>query len=94
MADFDMDVTSDVDDTPSSDMSDYITDAADNLPDPSFPYKLKCMDLTMLHLPHLMRVPSLMLIRDEWVTLSGVLEARRPNLLGSVVITGQPGIGQ
>ena len=96
MPDFDMendDVTSDVDDPPIP-SSDYIADAANNLPDALFPYKLKYMDLTMLHLPHLHRVPWLMHIRDDWATLTHELEARKPGISGSLLITGQPGIGQ
>ena len=95
MPDFEIendDGTSDVDDPIPS--SDYITDAANNLPDALFPYKLKYMDLTMLHLQHLVRVPRLMLIRDEWATLARKLEAGEPGIFGSVLVTGQPGIGQ
>ena len=96
MPDFDMendDVTSDLDDPPIP-SSDYIADAANNLPDALFPCKLKYMDLTTLHLQHLRRVPQLMLIRDDWATLTRELEAREPGIFGSLLITGQPGISQ
>jgi hypothetical protein len=60
-----------------------------------FPQQIRYMDLTALGIKHEPRVPMMMLIRSEWETLADVIIGDRlEGLHGSVVLTGQPGIGQ
>jgi hypothetical protein len=95
-ADADSDV-SDADFGAFADSPSYIlADAAELSKGPTaiFPRIIRYMDLTGLGLKHLTRVPHLMLIRDEWEVLIDITNRRSQGLLGSAIITGQPGIGE
>jgi len=59
-----------------------------------FPCEMKYMDLFILKMKSGMpRVPSVVLIRDEWNTVTNIIEDRPKGLGGSILVTGQPGIG-
>jgi hypothetical protein len=58
------------------------------------PCTIRFMDLTVLKLEHLIRVPHVMLIRDDWRAVVDIFNERRKGILGSAAITGQPGIGK
>lgn len=60
---------------------------------PVFPCTIRYIDLTILNLEHLDRVPHLMLIRDEWRTMVDVFNGRKKGNRGGAAFTGQPGIG-
>jgi len=55
------------------------------------PCTIRYMDLTALELKH---VPHVMLIRDDWEAVVDIFNRRQKGILGSAVITGQPGIGE
>jgi hypothetical protein len=59
-----------------------------------FPCKIRYMDLTVLKLKYQPRVPLLMLVRSEWDLMTEEFRRCPKGVDGSVVITGQPGIGQ
>jgi hypothetical protein len=63
-------------------------------PDAIFPCSIRYLDLTFLELKHLVRVPHLMLIRDEWRTVIDIFNNRERGIRGSAVWTGSPGIGR
>ena len=73
---------------------DYNITDADILLAPMFPCELKYMDLSVLKLNSMSRVPWTVQIRDEWRALSDYLDHRPKGFRGSVIITGQPGIGK
>jgi hypothetical protein len=83
---------SEVDDTPGTSTSGI--DDPDSLPPAMFPRQLKYMDLSVLELHYPPRVPQLMLIRNEWANITKILDEREEGILGSAIITGQPGTGQ
>ena len=58
-----------------------------------FPYTIWYVDLTVLKLEGL-RVPPLMLFRNEWGTMIDLFNEREKGIRGSAVFTGQPGIGE
>jgi hypothetical protein len=58
------------------------------------PCTIRYMDLTVLKLKHLTRVPHMMLIRDDWRVVVDIFNRRRKGILGSAAITGQPGTGE
>ena len=58
-----------------------------------FPYTIRYVDLTVLKLEGL-RVPPLMLFRNEWGTMIDLFNEREKGIRGSAVFTGQPGIGE
>ena len=60
-----------------------------------FPCKIRYLDLTVLGLKARPRVPALMQIRSEWDLMMQTIEQQfHEGVQGSIVITGQPGIGQ
>ncbi|KAK2459845.1 hypothetical protein APHAL10511_008166 [Amanita phalloides] len=59
---------------------------------PIFPHTVRYVNLTFLK-PDL-RVPRLMLYREEWVSLIDAFNKRRKGMRGSAVFSGQPGIGK
>ena len=60
-----------------------------------FPCKIQFMDLAVLEMvTENLRVPTMMLIRDEWHSESLMNIGAEKGLGGSVVITGQSGIGK
>ena len=60
-----------------------------------FPCKIQFMDLAILGMvTENLRVPTMMLIRDEWHSESMMNVGAVKGLGGSVVITGQSGIGE
>jgi hypothetical protein len=84
------------DDAPSTSASatDYIITDAKNLPESMFPVQLRFMDLSVLDMESELRVPAIMLIRDEWYSITGIIKDRLKGRGWSVIITGQPGIGR
>jgi len=59
-----------------------------------FPCKMRYLDLTQLGLKYSQpRMPQLMLIRSEWSSMMSYITAARKGAQGSIVFTGQPGIG-
>ena len=59
-----------------------------------FPCIIRYMDLTVLKLKYLTRVPHLTLIRDEWKTMIDIFNNRKGGIFGSAIFTGSPGIGK
>ena len=73
--------------------TESITADVDYLADAIFPCKIKYMDLFVLQMRFKPRVPEMELIREEWEAVTRILEDRDDGIYGSVLITGQPGIG-
>ncbi|KAM6495094.1 hypothetical protein JOM56_009717 [Amanita muscaria] len=59
-----------------------------------FPYTIRYVDLTVLKLKEDLRVPQLILFRNEWGTMIDIFNKSEPGRRGSAVFTGQPGIGK
>jgi len=60
-----------------------------------FPYTIRYVDLTFLKLKTTdLRVPQLMLFRNEWGSMIDIFNKRKKGMRGSAVFTGQPGIGE
>ena len=59
-----------------------------------FPCTIRYMDLTGLGLKYPIRIPQLMLLRNEWGNMVDIFNGRRKGVRGSAVFTGQPGIGE
>ena len=61
-----------------------------------FPYTVRYVDLTVLDLKTNLRVPLLMLFRNEWGSMIDIFNERKhlKGIRGSAVFTGQPGIGK
>lgn len=61
-----------------------------------FPIDVKYLDLHSLSLHNRpQRCPSLIYIREEYEVLSRILEhKRKEGLIGSAIVSGQPGIGE
>ena len=57
-----------------------------------FPNTIRYIDLTILK-PNA-RVPQLILYREEWGSLIDIFNERDKGILGSAVVSGQPGIGE
>jgi hypothetical protein len=75
----------DGDDSLSSEMSE--------LPSGTFPCTIQYLDLNILSLKNLPRVPTLMLIRSDWKHMMDRVCNRQKSIEGTIVVTGQPGIG-
>ena len=58
------------------------------------PCTFQYMDLTPLQLEHLIRVPHVMLLRNEWSNMVDIFNQREKGIQGGAVFTGQPGIGE
>jgi hypothetical protein len=58
-----------------------------------FPCTIRYIDLTILKLEYLSRVPHMIFIRDEWRTMIDFFNKRKKGIRGSAAFTGQPGIG-
>jgi hypothetical protein len=71
-----------------------VDDLVDPLTPDIFPRRIRYMDLTVLGMKDWPRVPIMMLIRSEWEALEHIIDKRPSDIDGSVVLTGQPGIGQ
>jgi hypothetical protein len=87
----------DLDSNPAPPFTSYIfADAAElsKRPTPIFPRIIRYMDLPVLGLKYLTRVPQLTLIRDEWEIFIDIVNGRCKGIRGSAIITGQPGIGE
>jgi hypothetical protein len=99
------------DDTDDGDDADGVADDARDIdPDPGssgcshvntdtayriFPCTIRYMDLTVLKLEKEIRVPLLMLLRNEWGDMIDIFNDRKKGIRGSAaVFTGQPGIGE
>jgi hypothetical protein len=80
--------------TSTSPTDDYNIADPNILPAHMFPCELGYMDLSVLQLCQTLRVPWMVQIRDEWRAVSDYLDHRPKGLSGSVVVTGQPGIGK
>jgi hypothetical protein len=76
--------------------SEYALDAVHLSDGPAavLPCTIQHMDLTVLKLEHTMRVPGLVLIRDDWREVVDIFNGRRGGSLGAAAFTGQPGIGK
>lgn len=61
---------------------------------PVLPCSIRFMDLICLNLQHLMRVPKVLLIRDEWDTAIDIFNQGLKGIRGSAVWAGQPGTGK
>ena len=59
-----------------------------------FPYTIRYVDLTVLKLKEDLRVPQLILFRNEWGTMIDIFNKSKKGRRGSAVFTGQPGIGE
>ena len=59
-----------------------------------FPYTIRYMDLTVLKLKVHLRVPQLMLFRNEWGNMIDLFNKGPKGRRGSAVFIGQPGIGE
>ncbi|KAM6504274.1 hypothetical protein JOM56_001217 [Amanita muscaria] len=60
-----------------------------------FPYTIRYVDLTVLGLKTTdLRVPQLLLFRNEWGSMIDIFNKRKRGMRGSAVFTGQPGIGK
>ena len=59
-----------------------------------FPCTICYVDLTTLNMKKKPGMPQLMLFRKEWGTMIDVFNQRQKGILGSAIITGQPGIGE
>jgi hypothetical protein len=86
----------DLDANPDSCNPLYVADATflSEGPDAVFPCTIRYMDLTVLKLDKLTRVPHMMLIRDEWRTMVDIFNEREKGTLGGAIFTGQSGIGK
>ena len=58
-----------------------------------FPYTIRYVDLTVLQ-SKVLRVPRLMLFRNEWGTMIDIFNKREKGIHGSALFSGQPGIGE
>jgi hypothetical protein len=58
-----------------------------------FPCTIRYIDLTILKLEYLSRVPHMIFIRDEWRTMIDLFNKREKGIRGGAAFTGQPGIG-
>jgi hypothetical protein len=73
---------------------DMLPDAM-KLLDGTLPCTIRFMDFAILEVKSsYKRFPMLMLIRDEWRLLMNMPFGEAEGLDGSVIITGQPGIGE
>ncbi len=72
--------------------TDHLSEEAEAI----FPYTIRYVDLTVLNLKTNLRVPLLMLFRNEWNTMIDIFNKRThlEGIKGSAVFTGQPGIGK
>ena len=59
-----------------------------------FPYTIRYVDLTVLQSKEELRVPRLMLFRNEWGTMIDIFNKRKKGICGSALFSGQPGIGE
>jgi hypothetical protein len=60
-----------------------------------FPFTLKFLDLTTLGLKYVPpRLPSPLFLRQEYDDISALIEREPKSTYGSVIVTGQPGIGE
>ena len=90
----DFEITSELESEVSNNATDYIIADASDLPPGIFPCNLKYMDLSFLHIESKIRVSETIMIRNEWYDITKLLGDRPKGLKGSVLITGQPGIGE
>ena len=59
-----------------------------------FPYTIQYVDLTVLRWQGMLRVPRLMLFRNEWGDMIDIFNNGEKGMEGSAVFSGQPGIGE
>ena len=59
-----------------------------------FPYTIRYVDLTVLKLKADLRVPQLILFRNEGGTMIDIFNKSEKGIEGSTIFTGQPGIGE
>ena len=59
-----------------------------------FPYTIRYVDLTVLQSKEKLRVPRLMLFRNEWGIMIDIFNKRKKGTGGSALFSGQPGIGE
>jgi hypothetical protein len=90
----DAEIVSELDSEASDVSMDYILSDANNLPPGIFPCQLKYMDLSFLLMKSKIRIPETVMIRNEWLHVTDIINNRRKGIEGSVLITGQPGIGK
>ncbi|KIL56102.1 hypothetical protein M378DRAFT_53335, partial [Amanita muscaria Koide BX008] len=81
---------------PNHGYADSHTDHLSNEATAIFPYTIRYVDLTLLNLKMELRVPLLMLFRNEWGSMIDIFNTRThlKGIRGSAFLTGQPGIGK
>jgi hypothetical protein len=93
----------DDDDMDDEDNGDVVNDTAmvidpdTHLPNEAtaiFPCSIRYVDLTVLQSKEKLRVPRLMLFRNEWGTMIDIFNKRKKGTDGSALFSGQPGIGE
>jgi hypothetical protein len=89
--------TMDIDPNPVSSIESYINTDAIYLSTGVagvFPCTIRYMDLTVLESKSPVRIPKLMLLRNEWGHMVDIFNKREKGVQGSAIFTGQPGIGE
>lgn len=80
--------------TASDDFRTDILPDAENLAPGIFPAQLHYMDISFLDMKSKIRIPETVMVRNEWFNVDELLRKRPKGIEGSVLITGQPGIGE
>ena len=86
-----------MDDVVDDDDAAMVIDRDTHLPNEAkaiFPYTIRYVDLTGLQSKEELRVPRLMLFRNEWGTMIDIFNKRKKGRGGSALFSGQPGIGE
>ena len=87
----------DDDDDVNNDDAAMVIDSDTHLPNEAtaiFPYTIRYVDLTVLQSKEKLRMPRLMLFRNEWGTMIDIFNKRKKGMDGSALVSGQPGIGE
>ena len=85
------------DDDGDGDDAAMVIDSDTHLPNEAmviFPYTIWYVDLTVLQSKERLRVPRLMLFRNEWATMIDIFNKSKNGMDGSALFSGQPGIGE
>jgi hypothetical protein len=85
------------DDVMDDDDAAMVIDSDTHLPNGAtaiFPYTIRYVDLTVLQTKEKLRMPRLVLFRNEWGTMIDIFNKREKGVNGSAIFSGQPGIGE